>query len=335
MKELRKSFCSLFLFFLSIFLYSQTETSQMVFPKKIYVGDTAELRFTFRSNVDFFPNEDTLDEKPLLLEKLPFATDNEDFTLIKGMIQRNGLLYTVVLTFSPWKIGYIDFPQIDLIPAVFGSDSTVPFMIDPEPVEIISILPKGEDSSLRGIRGPLLVPGTIYVVYAAIILFIALLIFIIQTIVRWQQISARMKEKKTLRLYAKNARNALRQFRKLEKNSSKINDVAFCLAVQQIFRFYLSVRFGRKFDCLSTDQIAPVFDDITAGTMNDFTRETVSSVVEIFRRADYLRFAHDSLDSKRQPQQVYETKLQPDERKNMIANSRTIIKAFEAGGENA
>ena len=70
--------------------------------------------------------------------------------------------------------------------------------------------------------------------------------------------------------------------------------------------------------------------------MSDFLRENVCSVQEIFRRADYIRFAHGSLDSMRQPAQVYAAELQPDERASIIANSRTIIKAFEAaGGENA
>ena len=326
-------FC--FAFFASWNFFPQTETSQMVLPKRIFVGDTAELHYTFNSNVDFFPNEETLDEKPLVFEKLPFDFDNENFTLQKAVIQKNGLLYTVVLTFTPWKVGILDFPQFDLLSAVFVNTNPVPFLIDPKPVEISSIITKDEDSSLRGIKGPLLFPGTIYVIYAAVLLLVALLIIILHTVLKWQEISLKLKQRKTLRMYAKNARNALRQFRKLEKNSLRINDVAFCLAVQQIFRYYLTVRFGRKFDALSTEQISSAFDELTGGTMSDFLRENVSSVQEIFRRADYIRFAHGSLDSKREPSQVYAAELQPDERAMMIANSRTIIKAFETGGENA
>lgn len=336
----RLNFLRRVLFFSAFFLvsarfFAQTETSQMVLPKRIYVGDTAELHYTFNSNVDFFPNEENLDEKPLVFEKLPFDYDNENFTLQKAVIQKNGLLYTVVLTFTPWKVGILDFPQFDLLAAVFGSSGAVPFLIDTKPVEISSILSKDEDSSLRGIKGPLLFPGTIYAVYAAFAVLVAAIIFIVHTIVKWQEISSRLKEKKILRMYAKNARNALRQFKKLEKNSLRVNDIAFCLAVQQIFRYYLTVRFGRKFDALSTEQISSAFEDLTGGTMSDFLRENVSSVQEIFRRADYIRFAHGSPDSKRLPANVYAAELQPDERATIIANSRTIIKAFEAGGENA
>lgn len=319
--------------FANFFVFSQTETSQMLIPKRIYVGDTAELHYNFHSNVDFFPNEENLSEKSLFLEKLPFESDNEDFTLLKAIIQKNGALYTVILTFSPWKTGKIVFPKFDLFPAVFGEEKSVPFFIEPEPIEVASILPKGEDSVLRGIKGPMLSPGTIYFIYAGIVLLFAILILILYVIIKWQKISKKIKERRTLRHYAKNARDAMRQFKKLEKNSPKINDVAFCLAVQQIFRYYLSVRFGKKMDSLATNEIFSTFNEIYAGMMSDFLQENVSSVVEIFRRADYIRFAHDSLDSKRKPEESFATSLLPDERKNMIENSRTIIKAFEAGNK--
>lgn len=321
--------------FLSTYLFAQTETSQMVFPKKILVGDTAELHYTFRSNVDFFPNEENLDEKSLVFEKFPFDYDNADYTISKAVIQRNGLLYTVVITFSPWKTGLIDFPQFDLLSAVFGSQSAVPFLIDPEPVEILTVLSKGEDSGLRGIHGPCLFPGTIYAIYGSILFFIIALVVVLHTIIKWTEISERMNERRILRLYAKNAMGAMRQFKKLEKNSGKINDAAFCLAVQQIFRVYLTTRFGVRFETLSSNQFVPVFEELTAGTMSDTTRENVFQVSEIFHRADYVRFAQNSLDSKRLPQEKFGAELQEGERSDILVRSRKIIKTFETGDENA
>lgn len=326
---------SLCLLFASFCCFSQTETSQMVFPRKIHVGDIAELRYTFQSNVDFFPNEDSVSEKNLFLNRLPLEFDNEDFTITKAVIQRNALQYTVVFTFSAWKVGQIDFPQFDLLSAVFGSDSSVPFNIDPEPFEVVSILPKGDDTSLRGIAGPLLVPGTVYVIYAVILLAVVLLILILHTIIRWQAISAKIKERELMRLYAKNARGALRQFRKLEKKSSKINDASFCMAIQQIFRFYLTTRFDRRFDTLSSGQLKEVFKEISGDSYTEFLEETADSLSRIFYRADYIRFAQGSLDSKKSPREKFATELQPDERNNLIASCRNIIKAFETGGQNA
>ena len=76
LRFLRRILFLLLIAFSSQRFFAQTETSQMVLPKRIFVGDTAELHYTFNSNVDFFPNEETLDEKPLIFEKLPFDFDN-------------------------------------------------------------------------------------------------------------------------------------------------------------------------------------------------------------------------------------------------------------------
>ncbi|MBQ5998482.1 MAG: hypothetical protein IJL70_03325 [Treponema sp.] len=310
-------------------LPAQSDTSQFVFPKRVLVGDMAELHYTFSSGVDFFPEEGLLDEKPLFLNLLPFSTDNSDFTLTKAIIQRNGAMYTVVLTFIPWKSGILDFPQFDLYAAVFGSD-TVPFIIDPERVEISSLL-TDEDTILRPVVPPLLFPGTIYFVYFSIVLFIVVLIFIIQFLIRWRTISDKLNEKRLLRKYAKSSRFAVRQLKKLEKNSSKIQDSAFCLAIQKIFRKYLTVRFGINFNCLATNQFVTAFETATGGVLDGFIVDNMEAIVEIFTRMDYVRFAHNSLESKKMPAEQYAAVLHDGERGELINTSRAIIKLFERG----
>ena len=65
---MKKIFLSIILL-LSVFsVFSQSEIKQIVLPKRIYVGDTAQLHYTFRSGVDFFPDEEQLVEKKLILE---------------------------------------------------------------------------------------------------------------------------------------------------------------------------------------------------------------------------------------------------------------------------
>lgn len=330
-----KRFLLLLLVLFPLNVFAQTETSQIVLPKRVYVGDTAELRFTFHSNVDFFPGEDSLLEKTLDFSRFPFNVDNQDFTLKSAIIQKNGRLYTVVFTFSAWKTGPLTFPEFDLLYVVFGTKNSVPFLIKMLPIEISSIIPKGEDVSMRGMQGPLLFPGTIYVIYGVILLFVLILILVVNLVIKRQEISSKIKERRVIRLYAKNARSAMRQLKKLEKNSVRINDIAFCLALQQIFRHYLSVRFGLNFTSISTSQIFTAFENLYDGSLSDFLRETVWSVQNIFKRADYIRFAHDSSDSKRKPEELYSASLKEDERENLIKTSRTIIKAFETGGEDA
>ena len=310
-------------------IFAQSDIKQMSFPKHIYIGDTAEIHYTFGSGVDFFPDEESIDEKNLLFSTLPFKSDNNDFTLQKAVIQKNGPLYTVVLIFTPWKTGYIDFPEFDLYAAVFGI-STIPFIIDPKPVEISSIM-VDQDTSLRPFASPLLFPGTIYFVYIIIAVILGILIFVVQAVIRWQTISDKIKQKKILRRNAKNFRTALRQLKKLEKKSAKINDVIFCTAIQHIFRNYLTVRMGLDFHALTTNQFIPAFNSATCGVVNGFIVDNMEAIVEIFRRMDYVRFAKNSIDSNKLPKEKYAAALHPGEREEILETSRAIIKLFDRG----
>ena len=314
--KLKKLFLVNFFLFLCVCIFAQSETNQMVFPKKIYLGDTAEIHYIFRSGVEFFPGETNLDEKPLYLLAGGMELETENYSITKAVIQRNGPMYTVVLTFIPWKTGKITFPEFDLLAAVFNVKSSVPFYILLEPVEISSIIPKGEDISLQEIESPLLVPGTIYVVYAIAVIVLILLILLVRTFVKRKEILAALKTRKILRMYAKNASKALRQFRKLAKNSSKLSDEAFCLCSQQILRVYLSTRFGVNFCALATNQIANAFDDVSSGLLGEEKSDQVEELVGIFMRCDYIRFAHQSL-------------LNENERPDLIKRACTIIKVFE------
>lgn len=313
----------------SVRVFAQSDIKQMSFPKRIYIGDTAEIHYTFGSGVDFFPEEEQRDEKNLFFSALPFKSDNEAFTLQKAVIQKNGPLYTVVLIFIPWKVGYIDFPEFDLYAAVFGS-STIPFIIDPKPVEIASII-SDPDMGLKSFAPPLLFPGTIYFVYIFVAVILGILVFIIQAAIRWQTISDKVKQKKLLRRYAKNSRNALRQLKKLEKKSAKINDVIFCTAIQHIFRKYLTVRMGIDFHTLTTNQFISYFNDATCGVLDGFVIDNMEAIVEIFRRMDYIRFAQNSLEAKKLPKEKYAAVLHAGEREETIETSRAIIRLFDRG----
>ncbi|MBQ5471252.1 MAG: hypothetical protein IIT58_04525 [Treponema sp.] len=309
--------------FYSVCVFAQTEFNQMVIPKRIFVGDTAELHYIFRSNVDFFKDEE-IDEKLLNLDSFPYSVDNEDFTIKKAVIQRNGPMYTVVITFVPWRPGKIDFEEFDLLLAVLGTKNSVPFLIDPVYVEVSSVLVKGEDTPLRSVVPPLLAPGTIYFIYASILLLIVVVILVIILFAKRHQIALNYKKQRTLRNYARNARRALKQFKKLEKNQEKLTDESFCFAVQQIFRVYLTERFGINFSTLATGQFLKKLSEATGDFFSDEKLEQVEVLHSIFIRSDYIRFAHDG-------------SLHRGERADLVTKSKNVIHVLEAqeGERNA
>lgn len=297
------------------FAFAQTEATQLVFPKKMFVGDTAELQYIFRSNVDFFEKNPELEEKNLDFTKLPVSS-SEEITVKKAVIQRNGPMYKIVITFIPWRPGRIDFKEFDLLAAVTGTKSSIPFPIQFNSIEIASVLTKGEDAVLRPIAAPLLAPGTIYFIYGGIIFLVLLVILAIVLFAQRHKIALNIRMHQTLRMYARNARKALRQIRKLEKNSDKLNDEAFCHAIQQIFRVYLSERFGVNFSTLATGQFVKAFNEATSSFMNDEKLEQMEILISIFMRSDYIRFAHCG-------------GLGRNERMELTSKARTVISTFE------
>ena len=125
------------------------EAIQLIFPKKVFVGTSVEIQYAFSSGVNFFPEQDGLTaEKPLIAEYLPFEAENDDFSLQKAVIRKDGVRYSAVFTLIPWRTGIIDIPPFNLYAAAFGS-SKADFTIDLEPFEVTSVLDEYGASSMQ------------------------------------------------------------------------------------------------------------------------------------------------------------------------------------------
>lgn len=316
------------------FCFPQADVSQLVFPKRIFVGDTAELRCTFKSPVDFFSGIEPAEELPVPLASFPFQIDSGEFSVEKAALLRSGDFYVVVLTFVPWRTGSIDFPPFDLLSVLYGENSSgVPLVIDPQPFEVSSVLPDGADMQLRPAVPPLLIPGTAYTVYAALLLAAVLLIAAVKAAVSYPVIAAAVRSYMTLRRYEKSARQALRRLRRLEKKNEDIPDDEFCALFEKIIRAYFSVRFGCPFETVVSSGICAVLEDASGGFLEDAAREQAEVAEQLFRRADYVRFARGSADSRRSPASQFAAALQDGERADFIGKARSIIRAFEKRGK--
>lgn len=316
-------------------VFSQSDTSQVVLPKKIYVGDIAEIRFSFSSGVDFFADLPANQmERQLNISNLSIDIDNEDFLLKDAVLRRTDLTYTLILFVMPWKTGEINIPPINLTAGIYNSEKTS-FIVPIEPFTVSSILTKGVESSFMPPAAPLLIPGTTYVLYGIIILILAFFIFLFRLIFNWSKIVGKIKNYKLKNVYVQNEKASLKKLKKLEKKYSKISDDVFCTELVFIVRQYLNVRFGQSFDSVPTSKLMSFFDKISAGTMSESRIEKLEQLVCVFYRADYIRFASGSIDSKRLPVQEYSTSLQDGEAKTLINNVREVIKCFEGEKKNA
>ncbi len=177
----------------------------ILIPQQVFVGDTAEFLFP----IDFFSSFDpsVLTGGIFQIEKIK---QNECMKITEIKIKRQDKKEYISIMFIPWETGNISFPDLscagiyDDIPQVF----------------ISSILEKTQTEVLQPPRPPVLMPGTMSLLYsiaAACILFIFSAIFIFQIIRR------RFFLNSFLHIQKKRVRILNKSLRRLQKNiSSKV-----------------------------------------------------------------------------------------------------------------
>ena len=155
------------------------KSQQILIPKKVYIGDTAELRCTFNSGELKFKQLTMNGSVEINTEVFTQALDANDFEVFKLELFPVGVnYYQLSITFKAWKTGNIQFPSIKI------GDTELLF----EPINIVSITEQNKISSLKENMDPLLLPGTAYKLYGALIIFVLLLILAIRIIVKRKKI---------------------------------------------------------------------------------------------------------------------------------------------------
>lgn len=296
---------------------------QTVSPREIYVGDTAEISYTFYSPVAFpMGNADSVNL--LFSEKF---SQTEDYTVTKGTLSRTGNQYRLSFLFTPWRTGLIKIPSFDLLTLM--NSASPGFAVDLSPVMVASILEKTGKSTLQPSSPPILIPGTTYIVCAAGILILLLIILVIRILLNFQGLLSFCSKIIRYFGYGRNSRNALRAVRRLEKSVSKIDDAAFCTVLEHTLRKYLAYRFDESFYSLTSNLIEPFFYEMTAGTMPLSVSLYVETLCTLFCRLDYIRFAQNSIDSMRLPASKYAAALDVAERLQIVQHARDVILGFE------
>ena len=87
---------------------------QILVPKKVYIGDTAELRCTFNSPEPLLKNLTQNGAVELPLNNFPFLA-SEDFDIKEIKLLPAGVdYYQLSIIFVPWKTGDIQFEPLIL-----------------------------------------------------------------------------------------------------------------------------------------------------------------------------------------------------------------------------
>lgn len=315
--------------------------SQVMVPRDVFIGDSGQIQYSFRSPVDLFAialeSKKDADVLELNLTADDFVTDPESCTVTRAVLTRNGVNYNLCITIIPWKVGGIEFKTFDLASfcSAAGESSgkntgvQAAFPITLSSVTIASLSEKLQVFSMKEPLSPVSLPGTNYAVWGAGVLILLILIGICFVLARLSSIIefvSNLKERfgmyRNLCFAKKSLKSLLRK---------KIDDCEFAKRCQNIFRTYLEKRFCSSFASVPAARIVSRISSLTGNSLSGKESETLEKLSALFLRTDYIRYAAGSIDSMLLPAEEHKAEFIDGEKKSLIEMSLNILDGLECG----
>ena len=255
---------------------------QILIPKKVYIGDQAELLCTFNSpstELKQLVNKESNGQTELSLVSL----ESSDYDIKSVTLSSAGVdFYQLSVNFIPWKTGEIHFPPLP----IDGTDLIIEF----HPVQIVSLVSTDSNNAttLRDTASPLLLPGTTYKLYGALTALIIILIVLIRIIIKRKNIQFFLETKRLQRKYKKNKKQTIRALRQISDETSDSETAAL---IQKIMRNYLEVRFDYPFTNATTSELMKGWQKVTGGLLSDSKEEAFGDIAACFIRTDFIRYS--------------------------------------------
>lgn len=322
---------------------------QILVPKKVYIGDAAELRCTFNSpssalkqltangTAEISAHSEFSATSKISATSAPPATSGisadsgtsepaeisalsgisasyDDYEIKSITLSPAGVdFYQLSLNFVPWKTGLIEFPNLTL------EDVTIVF----EPIPIVSLVSTDNlnTTSLHDTAAPLLLPGTAYKLYGTLAAIIILVIVLIRLFIKRKSLLFYMNTRRLLKKYKKNKKQTIRALYKIaaeaENSEEPVRSAkASAEKIQKTLRNYLEVRFDFPFTHAATSEIMPGFYKVTGGLLSEQKEEAFGEIAASFVRTDFIRYSNNAAFEK-------------DELKKMIENLTAQIETLE------
>lgn len=260
---------------------------QILIPKKVYIGDTAELRCTFNSPDPFLKQltSSGTAELPLVSQ---LAESQEEYVIKNISLSPSGIdFYQLTITFIPWKTGDLLFPSME----IEGSDIVLEF----QPIQIVSLITNENTNTytIRDTAAPLLLPGTTYKLYGTLSVFVIFLLICIRIILKRKNILFYINQKRLLKKYKKNKKQTIRNLYKIadEAEAAKIDDQTAAENLQKSLRTYLEIRFDYPFTHTVASEIMQGWQTATGGLLSDTKTEAFGNIAASFIRTDFIRYS--------------------------------------------
>lgn len=256
---------------------------QILVPKKVHIGDTAELRCTFSFNSPKLRNLVENGTAQIPVSSFAEEINENNLEILKVELFQAGVdTYQLSISFIPWKTGLFNLPKIKI--------ADVELIFRPE--EVISLTKEYDTTTLRDSTSPLLLPGTTYKVYGSIILLVVFIVLGICLIVKRKKVGFFVRNKLLQRRYKKNKKKTIKQLKNIA--ALQISDSEAAGNIQNILRKYLEYRFAYPFTRTVTSELVSVFYKITQSLLSETKYEAFGEIANSFIRTDYIRYSKNS-----------------------------------------
>ncbi|MCF0241362.1 MAG: hypothetical protein HUK25_01920 [Treponema sp.] len=298
---------------LSLLNSQNSERRQILIPKTIFVGDTAELKIGFTASADYIKTDGVKNPSYCELTAQSFENilNDSEYTIKSlrltktGFSQKGGYTYELSIFFVPWKPGKLQIPPYNLSKE-FSENTESGFLLVPDEITVESIFSQPNISrNFVPSKGPLLIPGTTYRILLVIILFLILLIILIRISIRWKRIALGIKNIKLKLRYKKNTKHTIKTLKQLLKSRADGKD--FAAKIQSIMRSYLQVRFDYPFTKCVSSGIALGFQEIFGDLLSEKKENAVEELSGIFIRTDYVRYSKEGLFKSNEKSDIIES----------------------------
>lgn len=283
-----------------VFAQLSVSTQQILMPKKVYIGDTAELRCSFNTDLDLFKQLPKNEVKSFSLSGFTGPLDARDYEIKQIQFYSPSVnYYSLVITFVPWKTGSIKFPAYDVVYGLCQATNSEninssSLIISFDDINIVSLTEQNSIASPRGALSPLLLPGTTYRIYALIVLLVLAAIAVFETILKHKKIATFIKTQRLLAKYRKNKKKTIKELNKIKTSKEEKNDKDIAAQMQNLMRNYLEVRFDYPFSRCGASEIMKGFTKATCGLASEKKENAAGEIAAMFIRTDFIRYSNNS-----------------------------------------
>jgi len=246
-------------------MYDDTVSSQAILiPAEVFVGDRVQYQYRFTS--DAVPvQEDHVVDSALF-------SDFYEATIESIIVRVHGVNVLVMIDFIPWKAGALTLPSIEV--------GTMHIVLPP--VRIASILDRTGIQEMRGARPPLLLPGTVGMLYGTAAVSVTVIVL---TIILVRILVSVIRRSSLLNPALRICRLLQKQLKRLERDVIRVPAHVWLARYQSLVRRLLTVLFDSEQASKTVPEMRTSIAD------SEKTQEIAAGCISLLDKTDVLRFA--------------------------------------------